>query len=147
MTTTVPRPMAEAALSYTQNLALLPQSVAVGRMSVRTTMACWNLDRLSADIELLTSELVTNAVDHARALCATPDDPGRCRLTLEQFKPGSVVVSVMDFSPSRPKIKSPGDDDESGRGLQVVKELADQWGVKSTPTGKVVWAEVRLEET
>jgi len=126
-------------------LALLPDSVAVGRRSVRTTMACWNLDNLSADVELLTSELVTNAVDHARALCATPDDPGLCHLTLEQFKPGSVVVSVMDSSSRRPKIKSPSKDDESGRGLQVVKELADRWGVRSTPTGKVVWAEVRLE--
>jgi len=139
--------VAEAALSYTQNLALLPQSVAVGRMSVRTTMSCWGMDTLSADVELVASELMTNAVDHTRTLYATKDEPGRYRLTLEQLRPGSVVVSVMDFSPSRPKIKSPGENTESGRGLQVVKELAARWGVTPTPTGKVVWAEVRKEDT
>jgi hypothetical protein len=63
---------------------------------------------------------------------------------------GHLHVGVVDHAPGRPQLHHPASRDESGRGLQVVSALADQWGVTGLDghgpdgAGKEVWAELSL---
>ncbi|GAA4817603.1 ATP-binding protein [Streptomyces ziwulingensis] len=139
------RPLTGTAPGYTQTLLLLPESAALARRSVRTTLACWGLEELSDSAEVIVSELVTNAVLHGRPAWATAEDPGRCRLTLERPSPGVVWLTVADPSPRRPVRRTAPPDAESGRGLAVVGELAARFAVQAAKTGKAVWAELRAE--
>lgn len=85
--------------------------------------------------ELVASELVTNAVLHAR----TPME-----LTLRLVSP-VLHIAVRDASAHRPRINSIVDENaESGRGLLLVDALAASWGSLVLDTGKIVWATVRV---
>lgn len=130
--------------AYTQTLSLVASSVALARMSTRTTPACWSLDELADDAELIVSELVTNAVRHARPPAPSRDEPGRCRLTLQQPEPDTVRVWVTDASSRRVVRRTPGDGDETGRGLDVVDALASAWDIlPMRGGGKTLWAELK----
>jgi anti-sigma regulatory factor (Ser/Thr protein kinase) len=83
-------------------------------------------------IALLVTELVTNAILHAR----TP-----MLLTLET-RPQHVRICVEDASSERPVVQQYDADAVTGRGLALVEQLASSWGVDTTPAGKVVWCEV-----
>ncbi len=83
-------------------------------------------------IALLVTELVTNAILHAR----TP-----LQLTLE-MRPGLVRICVEDESNEQPTLQHYEPDAVTGRGLALVDQLSSSWGVESTPSGKVVWCEV-----
>ena len=84
--------------------------------------------------ELLTSELVTNAVIHGGSpteLCLSVSD-------------GSVRVEVTDHCADHPVLRRRSVEAIGGRGLVIVDDLADQWGVVSIPDdGKTVWFELR----
>ena len=86
--------------------------------------------------ELLTSEVVTNAVLHA----------GSGVRVLVEGIPGGVRISVTDTDPQIPALRPPADQAESGRGLHLVDTLADRWGVAPVPTGKSVWFELAVPE-
>jgi anti-sigma regulatory factor (Ser/Thr protein kinase) len=88
-------------------------------------------------VELLTSEVVTNALVHARAVGADegPD-------LVVRIHRGSVRVEVYDVSPEVPVRRNPEPMDPGGRGMCIVDELARDWGVDHLPTGKRVWFEV-----
>src|ERR1044072_5932634 len=83
--------------------------------------------------ELLTDELVTNAIVHAR-----------CKSYLFIRAAKSVVrVEVTDPDDRLPTMSAPGTDDVSGRGLVIVNGLASAWGVERTKDGgKTVWFEL-----
>lgn len=83
------------------------------------------------DGRLLVSELVTNAVTHARSPLS---------VSIRSEHP-SVRVSVRDESPAEPILRVPRPDAASGRGLQIVAALSRHWGFETTPEGKTVWAE------
>jgi anti-sigma regulatory factor (Ser/Thr protein kinase) len=85
-------------------------------------------------IALLVTELVTNAILHAR----TP-----LLLTLES-RPDHVRICVEDASNEQPALRRYDPDAVTGRGLALVEQLASSWGVDNTPAGKVVWCEVLL---
>ncbi|WP_147312182.1 ATP-binding protein [Thermomonospora umbrina] len=54
---------------------------------------------------------------------------------------GELEIAVWDDAPGEPHKRRPGADAENGRGLQIVEELADDWGWKSDDhAGKIVWA-------
>ncbi|MFE3770901.1 ATP-binding protein [Streptomyces sp. NPDC059122] len=127
---------------YTQTLALIPASVRVARMSVRTTLTCWGLAGLTEDAELIVSELLSNAVQHATPVLFPGDDPGRCRLTIERPAPGTVRIWAADSSCRRLERRSASPQDEHGRGLAVLDALATAWDVVPTATGKVVRVEL-----
>jgi anti-sigma regulatory factor (Ser/Thr protein kinase) len=78
---------------------------------------------------LLTSEVVTNAILHAR----TP-----LRLTASVDN-GQVRVCVYDSLRLLPRVRSYRADAGTGRGMHLVAALADQWGVEETSGGKCVW--------
>ncbi|GAB3206971.1 SpoIIE family protein phosphatase [Marinactinospora thermotolerans] len=57
----------------------------------------------------------------------------------------SVWVEVFDHDLRLPRIRSAGADDEGGRGLYLVDQLATRWGSRPTPDGKAVWFEVPMQ--
>jgi len=84
-------------------------------------------------VELLTSEVVTNAIVHGRS------GP---QLVVEVEGEG-VRVAVRDLSPELPVRRLSSLDDVSGRGVVIVEELASAWGVERQANGsKQVWFEV-----
>ena len=114
-----------------------PGHVGLVRAFVRTTLAEWEMSAHVDDVVLIASELVTNAVLHAR----TP-----YRVTLKAPDLQVVRVEVADDNP-RPPVRTPDDQGAtSGRGLHVVAGVATVWGVESDGDGKVVWAEVGARE-
>jgi serine phosphatase RsbU (regulator of sigma subunit) len=103
------------------------------RMLVRRRLRRWGLSELVPTAELLASELVTNAVRYAQGSIA-----------LRLVREGGLVIEVLDDSAALPRLRHAGDDDERGRGLQVVSQLAEHWGARRTLSGKVVWCELPL---
>ena len=101
------------------------------RMLVRRRLRRWGLTELIPTAELLASELVTNAVRYAQGSIA-----------LRLVREGGIVCEVLDESAALPRLRHASDEDERGRGLQVVSQLAQHWGARRTPSGKVVWCEL-----
>ena len=90
---------------------------------------------LVEDVELVVSELVTNAMRHGR---------GQITMHLEVTR-DRVVVGVQDQGAGRPALREPDATDVNGRGLALVAILAREWGVRPEPGGgKVVWCVLTL---
>ena len=86
-------------------------------------------------VELLTSEVITNALVHARS---APELAVRVRRE-------AVRVEVGDVSPVVPIRRSIETDALSGRGIAIVESLSSQWGVTGlSDQGKTVWFEVAI---
>jgi serine phosphatase RsbU (regulator of sigma subunit) len=107
-----------------------PAAVRRARGLVRTQLDRWELGELSYTTELLASELITNALRYAPG-------PIELRLLLER----TLVCEVLDRSAALPRLRYAADDEENGRGLLVVSQLAHRWGTRRTAAGKVVWCE------
>ncbi|MFH8791269.1 ATP-binding protein [Streptomyces sp. NPDC017941] len=120
---------------YSETLPRRPESAATARHLLRTACAVWGLDDLAEDGALIVSELVANAVQHARR--------ESIRVVIDRPEAGRVRVGVVDFSKMPPVRKAPGPDDEGGRGLALVTELAEDWGTDPLPWGKRVWPELQ----
>ncbi|MEV6975102.1 SpoIIE family protein phosphatase [Kitasatospora sp. NPDC093806] len=97
------------------------------------TLRRWGLEELTEATELMVSELVTNAVQHATR-----------PVTLSLVRTTRLRCEVGDDSPLLPRPRRTGPDDERGRGLQIVARCAERWGATRLGTGKVVWFEQRL---
>ncbi len=105
--------------------------VAAGRRVVQEQLRAWGMDAEVVDeMMLMASELVTNALVHGRP----PID-----LRLRRSR-NELVLEVQDRGAFRPRRRRAEDDDESGRGLQIISVLADSWGSRATGAGKSVWA-------
>lgn len=83
-------------------------------------------------VQLLLSELVTNAVLHAAS------EP---RVAIQVLR-DRVHIEIVDSSTDSAKPRDAGGKDESGRGLVIVDALAQSWGTTPLPDGKVVWFDV-----
>ncbi len=107
-------------------------TIAEARQFVQEHLERWDVpDAVLRDLELVTSELVTNAMVHGGA-------PVDVRLQLDGTR---VVLEVQDDAASNlPRPQDPDDDDEHGRGLRIVETLSDEWGMRSTDRGKCVWS-------
>ncbi|MFE9421509.1 SpoIIE family protein phosphatase [Kitasatospora sp. NPDC006697] len=103
------------------------------RRFARLVLAGWGLSALSDQTELLTSELITNALVHAGA-------PTQLRI----FRHQVLTVEVSDVDTQVPKLRRALEDDEGGRGMHLVNEMAHRWGSRGTRDGKVVWFELEL---
>lgn len=112
---------------------------AAARELVAEVCRRWQLNRWSRLVQLLASELVTNAVVHAGTSIS---------FTLRHLR-GTLQVVVRDRDPrlvAEPPPSDPGGvpDGHSGRGLLLLSSLADDWGSAPTGDGKVTWANVSL---
>jgi anti-sigma regulatory factor (Ser/Thr protein kinase) len=122
--------------SHRRQARLTPEPAEVGRARAlaAATLLDWGLDQLAFPVELITSELVSNAVRHA----GTPAD-----LLLRRYPPG-VRVAVRDADPTPPRVPThtPDLNREGGRGLMLVAASAHRWGVLRGSRDKIVWADV-----
>jgi anti-sigma regulatory factor (Ser/Thr protein kinase) len=110
-----------------------PEAASVARVALREWLATWHCPAdLAADVTLVMSELVTNAVVHANSRANVTAIRHGQRLRLE----------VSDGSCDPPQLRA-GHDGPGGFGLQFVATLAEDWGWTITPNGKVVWTEHR----
>jgi anti-sigma regulatory factor (Ser/Thr protein kinase) len=119
------------------DLDAVPRSVPAARHLIRLVLRSWGLEDTAGTTELITAELVTNAVAaSAAARCPVV----RLRLTSRAW---SLLVQVWDASPGLPEPRLGPADAIGGRGLVLVAALADRWG--SDPAdegGKTVYAEI-----
>ncbi|MFC9684740.1 ATP-binding protein [Streptomyces sp. NPDC056948] len=112
-------------------------SVRSARHAMRARLDSWQVpDEACANAVLLVSELVTNAVLHTfseRILCGVGLMPD-ARFRLEVHDGDHTGRGIPDCRP--------GLDDENGRGLLLVREIADSWGIVRSPLtgGNAVWA-------
>ncbi|MEV4945102.1 SpoIIE family protein phosphatase [Streptomyces sp. NPDC053755] len=112
---------------------LEPEDAAPGRARrlARRALARWDLEELSDSVELLISEVVTNAVRYAER-----------PVTLRLLRTDVLRCEVGDDSPQLPRQRRARDTDEGGRGLFLVNRLARRWGATRLSGGKVVWFEL-----
>jgi signal transduction histidine kinase len=98
--------------------------------------ACADLAPDVADaVAVMVSELTTNCVRHAAT---------QFTLAIERTSK-RIRVAVTDNGPGEPVVRSPTPADVSGRGLRIVRALADDWGVTPAPEqGKTVWFTVAI---
>jgi anti-sigma regulatory factor (Ser/Thr protein kinase) len=108
-------------------------SPAIARRFVADVLQAWDLGDRTDLVQLLVSELVTNAVLH------TATD-----VELRLTQSGSRLrAEVADGSGERMvSVHAPDGEATSGRGLQLVESLADAWDVDLSGTGKTVWFEL-----
>jgi anti-sigma regulatory factor (Ser/Thr protein kinase) len=117
-----------------------PMSASMARMLVADACRAWALPHLLGAGQLVASELVTNAVAHARTELLVTVARRGCGLYL----------AVCDGNPNRPPRVAPTSAgaegiDEHGRGLWIVQQVTSAWGAVPTHdgAGKVVWASVQ----
>ncbi|MFC8492180.1 SpoIIE family protein phosphatase [Streptomyces sp. NPDC057235] len=110
-----------------------PEDAAPGRARrlARRALARWDLEELTDSVELLISEVVTNAVRYAER-----------PVTLRLLRTDVLRCEVGDDSPQLPRQRRARDTDEGGRGLFLVNRLARRWGATRLSGGKVVWFEL-----
>ena len=110
-----------------------PEEVPIARRFIRDAL---DGHPAAFDAELLTCELVTNAVQHAT-------DAGW--VTVAVMRRGAVVhVDVIDDGRSGlPHWREATGQDEGGRGFQLVNEIAERWGFLRERAGTCVWFELR----
>jgi serine phosphatase RsbU (regulator of sigma subunit)/anti-sigma regulatory factor (Ser/Thr protein kinase) len=111
------------------------QVVARSRSLVRARLAELGLDRLADDAQLVTSEIVTNAVLHG----------GGCQGVDVVEIDGGVRIEVEDRRPVAPVLGLASTDSMTGRGMRLVATVAARWGVEARGDGKVIWAEITDE--
>jgi anti-sigma regulatory factor (Ser/Thr protein kinase) len=121
-----------ATVEGTVDLPASPRSVPVARRHARRTAREAGLREDTSDVlHLLVSELVTNAVVHARTdvrlhLVVTPDE---------------VRVEVCDQAGLHPRLRTHSASATTGRGIRLLSTLASAWGVEELDDGgKMVWA-------
>jgi len=123
-------------------LAALPTAVPCFRLHARAVALEWDLAALAGDIELIVSELVTNAIRAALRAGDIGLTAPVVRLWLASDL-HEILIRVWDGSSQMPARQDAGPDDESGRGLMLVECLASKWGAYRVEDGKVVWVIVR----
>jgi anti-sigma regulatory factor (Ser/Thr protein kinase) len=116
-------------MSQTRHFCPEPESVRAARQFATGALTDTPSDVLEA-VELMVSELATNCIRHAQ----TAFDLMVARRQRE------IRVEVTDHANGTPAMRSPGPDDPTGRGLQIVNLLAQAWGVEyRKPEGTTVW--------
>lgn len=120
-------------------------SVPGARRFVTQTLRRWQLDQAADAAEMLVSEVVTNAVLHARTEFTV-------EVTRADFGAGDVVrVRVVDASSALPRQRNYEADSTTGRGIRLVETLSARWGVESLISvagggpGKAVYFDVPVD--
>ncbi len=105
---------------------------------MRTALAAWGQEDLIEDAALVITELVSNAVDHAR-LEST-------RVVVARPSEKLVRLGVVDRSRNAPYLRTDSNGDNTrGRGLLLIGALTDRWGTDWYRWGKQVWGEMKCD--
>lgn len=110
------------------------EEVASARTVLAERLEAWGLGEHAFAMELVVSELVTNALRYATG-------PVRLRLIRDH----ALICEVSDGSSTSPHPRRAQPWDEGGRGLYLVGQVADRWGTRYTQDGKTIWAEKYLD--
>jgi len=152
------------------SLPATPSSPSAARAAIRPVLEQWGLQAQAETVELLLSELVTNAVRHAAGPAPAPrfdpdamdefdleslelalldnatvsGDSGADRQVEVVARRGgeSLWIEVYDQDVRMPRVRTAAATDEGGRGLFLVDQLSRRWGARDTKTGKAVWFQV-----
>ncbi|MGW1280259.1 ATP-binding protein [Streptomyces tsukubensis] len=101
------------------------------RYAAQAHTRLWRLDHLADAVDLIVSELVTNALVH-----------GEGAVDIRMWRTDKrLFVEVGSASPRVPRMRESGPLDENGRGLHLVAVLADGWGV----TAGGAWCALRVD--
>ncbi|MEU2717668.1 SpoIIE family protein phosphatase [Streptomyces sp. NPDC007205] len=112
-----------------------PAAVSGMRAAVSAQLDVWGLSELGFGMELVLSELITNAIRYG-------SDPIHVRLIRDR----RLICEVADASSTSPHLRYAATTDEGGRGLFLVSQLAERWGTRYTDQGKVIWAELGVPD-
>ena len=128
-------PLPEAGIAVRDlHIAPMPGASAAARRLVTEGCAAWGMPELTVDATLVVSELVANAVEHARSEVV---------VRISRRAEG-VRIEVHDGDTRMPR---PAQHDGvlhlRGRGLLLIQAMCPSWGAMPTATGKVVWANLR----
>lgn len=107
-----------------------PAAVPAARSWATHRLAAWELEDAMFTTELVVSELVTNAIRHARG-------PVQLRLIRDH----TLICEVSDASNTAPHMRRARLSDEGGRGLLLVAQLTQRWGTRHAREGKTIWCE------
>lgn len=110
------------------------------RSFIHELMSAWGLATITEDLELLTSEVVTNALIHAHTDVDVllREYPDRIRVEVRDNDPRPPVpAAVLDLD------DADVEEAESGRGLIIVEAVAEAWGSSPAGRGKNTWFELR----
>ncbi|WP_327347006.1 SpoIIE family protein phosphatase [Streptomyces europaeiscabiei] len=122
------------------HVAVLPVAtdyteVAAARTWALEQLTSWELKETSFVTEMIVSELVTNAIRYG-------SEPILLRLLRDGDS--TLICEVSDGGHTSPHLRRASTDDEGGRGLFLVAQLAERWGTRYTRGGKTIWAEVPI---
>ncbi|MFG2226970.1 ATP-binding protein [Streptomyces sp. NPDC048644] len=123
---------------YSQTYPREAASPSRARRLASTALRTWDLERLTADSELVVTELVNNAVQHGTG--------HSLRVSIKRIAAPRVRIAVTDRSLHLPVVRHPDAEEAAGRGLLLVAALSARWGTDIRGWGKVVWAELCLME-
>ena len=127
-------------------MGALPTATPCARLHARYILYDWGLRNMADTVELVVSELVTNAVQASMDQSGRPRYVGEGGLACVHVRLSSdrvmALVEVWDENAGLPTATQAAVDDESGRGLMLVAALSEQWGwdISRQGHGKVVWA-------
>ncbi|MFF3518164.1 SpoIIE family protein phosphatase [Streptomyces sp. NPDC002573] len=113
-----------------------PVAVSAARHLAAHQLSEWGLEHLVPTMELIISELVTNAIRHGAG-------PIRLRLIQHQV----LTCEVFDSGTCYPHLRHARIVDENGRGLFLIAHLSSRWGFRSATGGKLVWVDQDLPST
>ncbi|MEU2248421.1 SpoIIE family protein phosphatase [Streptomyces sp. NPDC019224] len=111
-----------------------PEALSSARHMIRAAVRAWGAKDRAREVELAADELVTNALMHT-------DGGALVTIRVLTGTERRLRVDVEDRSSALPRRRDTGEAGVSGRGLLLVDQLADAWGVESRGTGKCVWSE------
>jgi anti-sigma regulatory factor (Ser/Thr protein kinase) len=116
---------------HTAVFVSLVEAIPAVRRFVSHVLSAWGEDDLQADVALVTSEMATNSVVHAKS-------PFRARVDRTD---DVIRVTIEDIGAGHAEARSATLDDLDGRGVQIIDALAHRWGSDVMVGGKTVWAE------
>ncbi|MFG3142713.1 ATP-binding protein [Streptomyces sp. NPDC048211] len=121
--------------AYTLTLPRLAECARDARRLVSSALGYWGLGCLEDEAHLLVTELMSNAVAHARW--------ANVRVTVTRLDVLAVRIAVTDMSTVLPRAREVDGQDESGRGLAIIDAVTrGRWGADLLPWGKCVWTEI-----
>ncbi|MEU4623827.1 ATP-binding protein [Actinoplanes sp. NPDC023801] len=110
----------------------VPEACRQVRHLVSQACTTWQHTDVTATATLVATELVANVVRHAHTTM---------EFTLG-LRDGRLIMAVRDRSRVIPRAMDPSVNDAGGRGLRLVRDLTDTWGVLPVADGKVVWSQL-----
>jgi anti-sigma regulatory factor (Ser/Thr protein kinase) len=110
------------------------RSASAARHHAEEVLRDWDLDAVADAARLLISELVINAVLHA----------GTDSELVLRCRPGVLRVEVSDGSSAVPVRRPYSPSSPTGRGLLILEDLADSWGIEVGDGSKTVWFELQV---